>query len=41
MIKRPEETLDQKLIDSLTPDDSPARSSSSTAPDDATNGKRD
>jgi serine/threonine-protein kinase RsbW len=39
MIKRPEETLDQKLIDSLTPDDSPARSTA--APDDATDGKRD
>ena len=39
MIKRPEETLDQKLIDSLTPDDSPARSS--TAPDDTTSGQRD
>ncbi|HLL74160.1 MAG TPA: ATP-binding protein [Pyrinomonadaceae bacterium] len=40
MVKRPEETIDQKLIDSLTPDDSPARSSTA-APDDATNGKRD
>ncbi len=39
MIKRPEETLDHKLIDSLTPDDSPARPS--PAADDATNGKRD
>jgi serine/threonine-protein kinase RsbW len=39
MIKRPEETLDQRLIDTLTPDDSPARSTA--AADDATNGKRD
>ena len=42
MIKRPEETLDHKLIESLTPDDSPARSSSTAAaPDDTANGKRD
>lgn len=39
MIKRPEETLDQKLIESLTPDDSPARSSA--AADDTAAGKRD
>jgi serine/threonine-protein kinase RsbW len=40
MIKRPEETLDQKLIDTLAPDDSPARSSSAPKDDDS-GGKRD
>jgi serine/threonine-protein kinase RsbW len=41
MIKRPEETLDHKLIDSLTPDDTPARNSgSSAATDDSANAKR-
>ena len=35
MIKRPEETLDQKLIDSITPDDSPASSSTADADDPA------
>ena len=39
MIKRPEETLDQKLIDSLTPDDSPA--SSRTADDDSSSDSSD
>src|SRR5918998_2629776 len=39
MIKRPEETLDHKLIESLAPDDSPASSNSAAAPDDAANGK--
>ena len=37
MIKRPEESLSHKLIDSLTPDDSPASSSSSTDDDRADN----